>query len=93
MQEQLTEVYLVDEHVNRVDELKELSKIKDSLLQLKGSFDRLGINNEEYSLNLASYQLDYLERIIESNKNSSVNKFYKKEANGFKICNILVRNT
>lgn len=93
MQEQLTEVYLVDEHINLVDELKELSKIKDSLLQLKGSFDRLGINNEEYSLNLVSYQLDYLERIIESNKNSSVNKFYKKEANGFKICNILVRNT
>ena len=93
MQEQLTEVYLVDEHINLVDELKELSKIKDSLLQLKGSFDRLGINNEEYSLNLVSYQLDYLERIIESNKNSSVNKFYKKEANGFKICNISVRNT
>ena len=83
----------VDEHINLVDELKELSKIKDSLLQLNGSFDRLGINNEEYSLNLVSYQLDYLERIIESNKNSSVNKFYKKEANGFKICNISVRNT
>ena len=93
MQEQLTEVYLADEYVNLVDELKELSKIKDSLLQLKGSFDRLGINNEEYSLNLVSYQLDYLERIIESNKNSSVNKFYKKESNGFKLCNISVRNT
>lgn len=93
MQEQLTEVYLVDEHINLVDELKELSKIKDSLLQLNGSFGRLGINNEEYSLNLVSYQLDYLEHIIESNKNSSINKFYKKEANGFKICNISVRNT
>ena len=83
----------IDDHVNLVDELKELSKIKDSLLQLKGSFDRLGINNEEYSLNLVSYQLDYLERIIESNKNSSVNKFYKKEDIGFKLCNITIRNT
>lgn len=82
----------IDEYVNLVDEVKELSKIKDSLLQLNGSFGRLGINNEEYSLNLVSYQLDYLERIIESNKNSSINKFYKKEANGFKICNISVRN-
>ena len=83
----------VDEHINLVDELKELSKIKDSLLQLKGSFDRLGINNEEYSLILVSYQLDYLERIIESNKTSSVNKFYKKEDLGFKLCNITIRNT
>ena len=93
MQEQLTEVYLVDEYVNLVDELKELSKIKDSLLQLKGSFDRLGINNEEYSLNLVSYQLDYLERIIENNRVSAASKFFKKEANGFKLCNISVRNT
>ena len=93
MQEQLTEVYLVDEHINLVDEVKELSKIKDSLLQLKGSFDRLGINNEEYSLNLVSYQLDYLERIIENNRVCSTFKFYKKEAIGFKLCNITIRNT
>lgn len=91
MQEQLTEVYLVDEHVNLVDELKELSKIKDSLLQLKGSFDRLGINNEEYSLNLVSYQLDYLERIIENNRVCSTFKFYKKEYLGFKLCGISLR--
>lgn len=74
-----------------VDELKELSKIKDSLLQLKGSFDRLGINNDEYSLNLVSYQLDYLERIIENNRVCSANKFYKKNELGFKLCNISVR--
>ncbi len=84
MQEQLTEVYLVDE-------VKELSKIKDSLLQLKGSFDRLGINNEEYSLNLVSYQLDYLERIIENNRVCSTFKFYKKEDLGFKLCGISLR--
>lgn len=84
MQEQLTEVYIVDE-------LKELSKIKDSLLQLKGSFDRLGINNEEYSLNIVSYQLDYLERIIENNRVCSTFKFYKKEDLGFKLCGISLR--
>lgn len=84
MQEQLTEVYLIDE-------LKELSKIKDSLLQLKGSFDRLGINNEEYSLNLISCQLDYLERIIENNRVCSTFKFYKKEDLGFKLCGISIR--
>lgn len=74
-----------------VDELKELSKIKDSLLQLKGSFDRLGINNEEYSLNLVSYQLDYLERIIENNRVSAASKFYRNEAIGFKLCGISLR--
>ena len=81
----------VDEHINLVDELKELSKIKDSLLQLKGSFDRLGINNEEYSLNLVSYQLDYLERIIENNRVSAASKFFKKEELGFKLCGISLR--
>ena len=81
----------VDEYVNLVDELKELSKIKDSLLQLKGSFDRLGINNEEYSLNLVSYQIDYLERIIENNRVCSTLKFYKKEDLGFKLCGISLR--
>lgn len=74
-----------------VDELKELSKIKDSLLQLKGSFDRLGINNEEYSLNLVSYQLDYLERTIENNRVSSISKFFKREDLGFKLCGISLR--
>lgn len=78
------EVYLVDEQ-------KELTKIKDSLLQLSGSFGRLGISDEEYSINLQSYQYEYLQRIIENNRVCSVYKFYKVDDRGFKVCNVSVR--
>lgn len=77
--------------IYQVDEQKELSKIKDALLQLKGSFDRLGISDEEYSLKLQSYQYEYLQRIIENNRVCSAYKFYKVDYRGFKVCNVLIR--
>lgn len=78
------EVYLVDEQ-------KELEKIKDALLQLSGSFGRLGVYSEEYSINLQSYQYEYLQRIIENNRVCSVYKFYKVDDRGFRVCNVLIR--
>ena len=83
------------EYLGQHQEVEELNKILQSLLQVNGSLRRLNTETDEVSIVLPKIDWLYIVRIIEQNKTSKVGKFYSKEvgANFFKLGNIKIKHS
>ena len=82
-------------YLGQQQELNELNKILQSLLQINGSLSRLNTETDEVSIVLPKLDWLYIVRIIEQNKTSKVAKFYSKEVgdNFFKLGNIKIKHS
>lgn len=83
------------EYLGQQQEVEELNKILQSLLQINGSLHRLNTETDEVSIVLPKLDWLYIVRIIEQNKTSKVAKFYSKEVddNFFKLGNIKIKHS
>ena len=82
-------------YLGQQQELSELDKLLQSLLQINGSLRRLNTETDEVSIVLPKLDWLYIVRIIEQNKTSKVGKFYSKEVddNFFKLGNIKIKHS
>lgn len=71
-----------------LDECLECNRIQQQLQKIYGSLTRLGIYNPV--LRLSKTDIEYMQRLFDSNPNWSGSKFYKKGDSGFVLSNIRV---
>ena len=71
-----------------ISEQLECNRIQQQLQRLYGSLVRLGIYNP--ILRLSKTDVEYMQRLFDSNPNWSGSKFYKKGDCGFVLSNIRV---
>lgn len=83
------------EYIGQQQELNELDKILQSLLQINGSLRRLNTETDEVFIVLPKLDWLYIVRVIEQNKTSKVAKFYSKDVgdNFFKLGNIKIKHS
>lgn len=79
-------------YLGQSDEVEELNKILQSLLQINGSMQRLNVDTNEVSIVLPKEDYNYIVRVVEQNKNAKFYKFYTRQdgVGYFKLGNIKI---
>ena len=80
------------EYLGQQQELNELNKILQSLLQINGSLSRLNTETDEMFITLPKLDWKYIVKVIQQNKQGKVYKFFSMGENDtyFKLGNIKV---